>query len=286
MKLLALAIAVALTACGSGPGFHADDDAGTTGGDDAAVAKDSATTKDAAGSDANAPGDAGATGSPTLEIVSGDGDTVPSGWPATDPLRVRARDGQGNLVANADVAYTVGASQSLHLQMFGPTATTDANGIASVTYNAFPINGWLGYEADTVTASWNGATATFHVIITQVPSGAWAAPPLFDIQVPDTTSELGSVKAGTTIPGAFQIVGVFQQGPSYGQGVPGWGFRLTSSSDLLSPADVSCAGGTALADSQGNLTCDLVVPSTPGDYYFAMLAGGQIRWDGHVKAVP
>jgi hypothetical protein len=223
-------------------------------------------------------------GSPTLEIVSGSGGTVPSGWPATDPLRVRARDAQGNPVANATVTFTVGAGQSLHLQILGgDTVDTDQDGIASVTYNAFPI--LAGHESDTVTASWNGLSVDLGVIITGVPSGAWAAPPLFYIQVPDTTTEIGTVKAGST-PGAIQILGTFQQGLDYNLGVPGWGFRLTTTTDPLTASPVQCSGGTALADSKGQLSCDLVAPAAPGDYYFSMLAGGQIKWDAHLKVTP
>jgi hypothetical protein len=283
MKLALLSVAGVLCACGSaGRDFQSNDDAGWN-------ARDAGADAQSPGADASTPPpttDAQAPKSPKLEIVSGNGGTVASGWPASDPLRVRALDGQGNPVAGASVAFAVGAGQSLHLQITGATVTTDADGIASVTYNAFPIQSFVGYEADTVTASWNGAQAAFGVIITQVPSGTWAAPPLFDVKKPDTSPYLGTLKAGTTVPGGIQAVAVFQQGPSTGQGVPGWGLRLTSQSDLLQPADIGCAGGTAIADAKGNLSCDLVVPSQPGDYYFSMLAGGAIRWDGHVSVVP
>ena len=94
------------------------------------------------------------------------------------------------------------------------------------------------------------------------------------------------MKAGTTVKAAIQGNAVFQQGPLYGQGVPSWGFRITDSSDLLSTSPVACVGGTVLADAQGNISCDVIVPSTPGDYYFQMLAAGTIKWSGHLKATP
>ena len=278
MKLVASLLLVC--ACGSGRDFTSNDptpDAGSSQSKDAATT----TTKDGAPSskpDAN-------VGVPTLEIVSGNGGTVPSSWPATDPLRVRARDAQGNPVANADVTFAVGAGQSLHLQILsGDTVQTDADGIASVTYNAFPIDANKGHESDTVTATWNGLSVDLGVIITQVPSGQWAAPPLFYIKTP--MPDLGSAPAGTNFAGAIVILGTFQQGPDYNQGVPAYGLRLTKTDDPLSMADVACTGGTAIADAKGNVTCDIATPKTPGDYYFSALAGGQIRWNMHLKVTP
>lgn len=290
MKLAPFVLAL-LCACGSNHDFQ-------NTGDDAGGSADGATTNPKSDSGTTPKNDSGSqqgndagttTGQPTLEIVSGNGGTVPSGWPTTDPLRVRAKDAQGNPVANAQISYTVGAGQSLHLQMNGSQyATTDTDGIASVTYSAFPLDQNEGDELDTVTVAWNSLSVAFTVIITQVPFGQWAAPPLFDMKVPDTSPELGEMKAGTTVTGAIQGIAVFQQGPLYGQGVPSWGFRITDSNDLLTASPVSCVGasGTTLADAQGNMSCDLVVPSKPGDYYFQMLAAGTIKWSGHVKAVP
>ena len=87
---------VVLCACGSGQNFGGNEppEAGGTKSDAATDApsppkNDAGTTTQ----DAGPP-----TGQPTLEMVSGNGGTVPSGWPATDPVRVRARDAQGNPV--------------------------------------------------------------------------------------------------------------------------------------------------------------------------------------------
>src|SRR5262249_27060179 len=153
----------------------------------------------------------------------------------------------GNPVANANVTFKLTNGMSLHLQnLVNDATTTDNDGIASVTYNAFPIQGFLGFESETVTASWNGLNVDLGVIITQVPAGEWAAPPLFHIDAPmDAPPELGTAKAGSVVSNALQITGVFQQGPSYGQGVPGFGVRLTDPMDSLKASDVSCVGGTA-----------------------------------------
>ncbi len=287
MKLVSLAAVILVCGCGSNPWHQGDGDS-----DDAGTASD-------ARADTGSPKkDSGLgtpdTGTPTttasLEMVSGNGGTVPSGWPTTDPIRVRARDAQGHVVVGDKVAFDLNTGSSLHLQILDGTNTvaTDSDGIASVTYNAFPIDQNKGHEVETVTAKWNGLSVDFNIIITQVPSGVWAAPPLFEISVPDTSPDLGSVKGGTTIVGAIQAIAVYQQGQDYGAGVGGWGFRLTKSEDLLNAGDVSCVGngGTAIADSAGKMSCDLIAPSKPGDYYFTMLAGGQIKWDGHVKVTP
>ena len=69
------------------------------------------------------------------------------------------------------VAFAVGAGESLHLQDYDAQfIATDNDGIAAVTYNAFPIDQNQGDEIDTVTATWNTLSAAFTVIITQVPS--------------------------------------------------------------------------------------------------------------------
>jgi hypothetical protein len=283
MKLIVWA--ALLTGCAAGGHDFPNDDAAT----DAAPSTTEDASKPQSDGGSTTGNDGGATGAPTLEMVSGNGGTIPSGWPATDPVRVRARDSKGNVVVGDAVTFAVGAGQALHLQILsGDTVTTDTDGVASVTYNAFPISPNVGHEIDTVTATWNGLSVAFTIIITQVPSGAWAAPPLFQISAPDTSPELGSVKAGSTTTGLIRGVAVYQQGSDYGVGVDGWGMRLTKSGDLLSTGDVSCAGagGTAIADATGHIACDLVAPATPGDYYFSMLAGGQIKWDGHVKVTP
>ncbi len=285
MKLAAASL-VLLCACGSGRDFGSPNppDTDTDSGSPSSGNKDAAPPNGKVAAPSTPP-DAGTTGVPTLEIVSGNGGTVPSGWPATDPLRVRARDAQGNPVANADVKFDVGTGQALHLQILsGDSVQTDSDGIASVTYNAFPIDENKGHESDTVTASWNGLSVQLGVIITQVPSGQWAAPPLFYIKTLEP--DLGTAKTGTTVSGAIVILGTFQQGPDYNLGVPGYGLRLTSTSDPLTPATLACTAGTALADAQGNVTCDIVAPTTPGDYYFSALAGGQIKWDMHLKVTP
>jgi hypothetical protein len=223
---------------------------------------------------------------PKLEIVSGQGATVSSGWPATDPLRVRALDANLQPVSGATITYMQSKGNGIHIQSFGNQETTDANGFAGALFNAFPLDANKGFEEDTVTASWNGLTADFDIVIMQVPSGQLAMPPLYQFQQ-QTYPDLGTAKAGTTISGGLVGKAVFQQGPSYGMGVPHWGLRLTKPNDLLSPSEVQCVGGTIIADAQGNGTCDIVVPKQPGDYSFTVLAGGALRWDsGHIHVVP
>ena len=88
------------------------------------------------------------------------------------------------------------------------------------------------------------------------------------------------------ITGAFAAFAEQQQGPDYGVGVPGWGLRLTTVADWQTLSPVTCvgAGVTAIADASGNVTCDVQVPATPGDYYFTVLVGGSLKFeDGHIK---
>ena len=118
-------------------------------------------------------------------MISGTGAVVPTQYPSTDPLVVRA-DAHGNPVSGATVLYT--PSLSLHIQALSGNGTvvTDANGLASTTYNAFGISQNLGHEIDTVTATWNGQSAVFDVIITQVPAGQYPASPLVTFSSPSS----------------------------------------------------------------------------------------------------
>jgi hypothetical protein len=215
-------------------------------------------------------------------MVSGDGTTVAMGWSSGDPLRVRATN--GNVPApNETVTFTVTKGNTLHIQATNGEVTTDGDGIASVPFNAFGIQPWLAFDTDTVTASWNGHTVDFSVIVTNVPQGNYPAPPLVQYNVPDGTHDLGTAKAGTVIKGAIVALAVLQQGPGQGQLLPGWGFRLTDVGDTLLPSPVSCVGGTVIADSKGTITCDVQVPSKVGSYQFTLFAAGQTKWsDGHL----
>ena len=85
-------------------------------------------------------------------------------------------------------------------------------------------------------------------------------------------------------PSAIKILGTFQQGQDFNQGVPAYGLRLTKTDDLLTPA-TSRASAPAERRSRTRRATSraIVTPSAPGDYWFTMLAGGQIKWDMHLK---
>ncbi len=277
-----------LVGCGSDVQNRFDADAGP-GSTDASSTKDASTTKDAAAPKGDAASSTDASpppsSSPQLVVISGDGTTVPSGWPAGDQLRVRATSDGKTPVVGATVTFALSKGNAIHVQAPNGEVTTDADGIASVSINAFGIQPFLGYDLATVTASWNGKTADFSIIVTAVPQGNAPMPPLIQYNVPSGTHDLGTAKAGSILKGAIVALAVFQQGPSQGQPVPGWGFRLTSTNDTLASADVACVPGTVLADSKGIVTCDVQVPAKPGSYFFMLFAAGQLKWsDGHLTA--
>ncbi len=228
-----------------------------------------------------------ATGAAALEMWSGDGAVIPAGWTAGDPLRVRALGADGLPVAGANVSFEPQAGSSLHVQAPGNMATTDAQGVAGVMVNAFQLSPHLALELAEVTASWNGSSVSFGVIITQVPQGAAPASPLFQFEQPLGSQDLGSAKANTVLSGGLVVRAVMQQGPGLGQPVPGWGMRLTDTTDPLAPSAIACAGGTVIADAGGEARCDVVVPSLPGEYWFGVMAGGAVTFGGgHLLVVP
>ena len=72
---------------------------------------------------------AAAAGLATLSIVSGDAQTVAAGS-TTAPLVVKASDQFGNAVANANITWATAGGGMLS----APSALTDANGLAQVTF--------------------------------------------------------------------------------------------------------------------------------------------------------
>src|ERR1700690_1904749 len=153
-KLIGLGILAFAGGCRSHGGFNDD---GTPDASDGGTSNHPKSDSGIVKSDGGATLDSGSTNTvPALEMISGNGGIVPSQWPATDPVVVRATDAQGNPVANTTVTFT--PTSSLHVQALSGNGTvvTDSNGIASTTYNAFGIDQNLGHELDTITASWNG----------------------------------------------------------------------------------------------------------------------------------
>ncbi len=287
--LFFFALLTATAACAASTETGPVDD-GTANDGGSTPTLDAGTTRDASpppSSDGQVPPPPGSdaappSGTPSLVMVSGNGATIPAQWQGGDPLRVRALSG-ASPVASAAVTFTLTQGTSVHVQAPNGVVTTDGDGIAAVTLNAFGIQPWLGWDANVVTASWNGRKVDFAVIVTAVPQSSAPLPPLVQYTTPQGTHDLGTAKAGAILPGAIVALGVLQQGPSQGQALPGWGFRLTDANDPLASSPVACVGGTVLADVKGTIRCDVKVPSAPGSYVFGLMAAGQTKWtDGHL----
>ena len=244
------------------PGCPGGEDAGATSVIEAGLASDSG-----AGGEAAAPGD-------HLDVVSGDGEVVMSGWPGTDPLVVRFTHG-GQPVANETITWT--ASGPLHASSNQTTSVTDATGQTSITVVGEQFNATTSWVSCTVTATAPGGASAQFVVVNAYPGppvGQPAITPLVQITAPASV-DLGHQKAGSVVPGGIQALVVAQIGPDNTKGIPQVGIRLADPQDWTRPAaGISCAGGTALSNATGLASCDVQIGTTPGSVGFQVVVGG------------
>lgn len=224
----------------------------------------------------------------SIEIYSGDGALVMGGWPGGDPLKVIVLDPNGNprpgvtvswQVVDGDIALTGGFQTGL-----AGTADTDAAGISRVGLRGEFLSQMTSAVRSTIRASIPEGSVDFIVFSTywaqQIPS-----PPYMSITTPQGR-DLGIVAPGSVTAGALVSISVFQAGSNQGQAVQGVGMRFVSTSDPSSdaPTPITCAnatngarsGGTVFSDATGHATCDMRVPSTPGNYSIGVRVGGAV----------
>ena len=247
------------TAC---PGCGTGQEAGPSG-----VTEAGGATESGAATEAGAAGD-------RLDVVSGDGEVVLSGWPGTDPLVVRVTH-NGQPVPNETITWT--ASGPLHASSNQTTSVTDATGETSITVVGEQFTATTSWVNCTVTATApTGASAQFMVVnaFPGPPVGQPAIAPLVQITAPASV-DLGHQKAGSVVPGGIQALVVAQIGPDNSKGIPQVGIRLADTQDWTKPAaGISCAGGTALSNATGLASCDVQIGTTPGSVGFQVVVGG------------
>jgi hypothetical protein len=265
---------------GEDSGTSQQDDSGGTAcpgclpGQDGAVAGDSSTDAGAGiTSDSGASSDGAAQGE-QLELVSGNGEVVLSGWPGTDPLLVRATN-NGQPVPNETITWTT--SGPLHASSNQTTSVTDASGLTSITVVGEQFTATTSWVDCTVTATSQGGRSVQFVVVNAYPGPAVGNPalaPLVQITSP-ASIDLGHQKSGSVLSGGIQALVVAQIGPDDSKGIPQVGIRLADTQDWTQPAaGISCAGGTALSDATGLASCDVQIGTAPGSVGFQVVVGG------------
>ncbi len=174
------------------------------------------------------------------------------------PLKVRLTNSSGQPIVGETVVWSVTSG----VGSVPADSVTDSDGIALASFTA-PI--FLppptAYVQSTIAAKVEGFDAvTFTATVARdafnMPTGHLISPSLGNLSL--------SGAAGSTLTGAVKVsVTEFSLG---GVGVPNVGVSLLSDLDPASNPSASCvgAGGTALSDSTGAVSCDVRLGGVPG----------------------
>ena len=210
---------------------------------------------------------AGLAGAQSLTIVSGNGQLGLSQYQSTEPLVVQATGSGGQPAAGVTVNWTITSGTGL-LQSL--TSTTDSNGMASTFFTGVATDQINSYFVANVTAS--TATSSVVFISTTVPN----AGNLSIVTPKPINDQTFTATSGTTIPDVAEVQVFAQGGFNSGNGIPNVGITLANYPDQTKPASASCAApnGTALTDSTGNATCNLMVSGPAGTTQLIVVIGG------------
>jgi uncharacterized protein (TIGR03437 family) len=204
-------------------------------------------------------------GTPGVSILSGNGQIVPPQFP-TKPLTVLVTDASGNPMPNISVTYTITQGAGAIFAGNTGTVTTDTNGQASAVFVSSLLDPSTSFTQSTIVATAPTGSVTFYATT--------ALPYQVVIIQPDLTSgRTITGGAGQTIPGAVQVQVYATQGPGAGQAIPNVGVTLSGAGGTGTPT-ASCAGGTALTNTQGIATCDAVIGSVLGAGPLLLNVGG------------
>jgi uncharacterized protein (TIGR03437 family) len=231
-------------------------------------------------------GGSGGNGAGGLNLIAGQGQVVveqsKTGFSSGSSLTVQFLDPSGKPVQGASIIFTLQSGEGTIVDSFGQsagltqtltettttctaTSTGCTPGLASVDFLSSGVPTFPpAYTQAAITASApNGSTVTF--FISTVPQSEQA-------QIQLTTPSIGSTitaQSGQTLTGAIQAA----VASGTGTNIPNVALSLINATDPTKPAPVMCAGGFALSNSAGIISCDLVVTATPGSYQFSINVG-------------
>ena len=209
----------------------------------------------------------------SLNVVSGNGQTVPEQFLTLAPLVVQAKDATGKPVAGVAIDWSV--RPIIGGTVVRPDLVTDADGFARAMFLGSGLQPLTSFLGSTVTASSALGSANFFVT-TFLYSGANAVQPLVELVAPTFENRNNLTGAvGSTLPGAVVVRVSAASGISAGQPIPNVGVRLALPDGTGSTGPAVCAGpnGVVLTDARGLATCDVTITGPPGSTRLLALVG-------------
>lgn len=232
-----------------------------------------------------------------LSIQSGQGQMVSEQFLLTQPLTVKLVNPTGSPVSGQTITFSLAnGNGTLATSTFAGdslpnttcsgntcTATTDAQGLASVSFLATAVPPGFSFTQQTISATNGDSTVNFLLttILSQLPGGGQAAQPLVERLKP--TDNLIVAQTGTTVNEAIQVRVVASAGIQSGQPIPNVALRVRTENldPALGPVAVcSGEGDVALTDSSGIATCNLKVAGKLGLASLDVNIGGTQRLGG------
>jgi len=200
---------------------------------------------------------AGVLHSQTLSLYSGNGQIVSEDFLSTVSLVVQATDSSGKPAPGVSVSWAITQGMGTLETSQG---TTDANGLAQTMFLATVLPPLQAFDSEVITATAGNSKVNFFMTTStnkRSPSIQLITPPI------ENRSITGA--AGSTLPGAVSAQIVAEYGFQQGLVIPNVGLRIVPSTDSNAPtASCNAPAGIALSNSQGIVTCDVVLGPTTG----------------------
>jgi hypothetical protein len=211
----------------------------------------------------------------SIAITGGDGMYAVENWPAGKPMEVQVEDVSGKPAPCVQVSWT--ASQGSP-GINPPTSKTDAQGKAQSNFRGTSVSASYSYETDKIVASMVDGQVVFTETMTDSGPQGQLFTPEVDLQEPQTR-DLGTVKAGSVLSGAIQVLVASSTGPQQGKGIPFIAVRVANDESQPAGPDLAWCVGAVVTDDTGSAICDLKIGSTLGTGSLRVIVGEAVEFN-------
>lgn len=235
-------------------------------------------------------GGGGGTVGSSIEVVSGDGQIVPSGNPSALPLKVKVTDASGKPQGNVTVTWTITQGVGFLIDGTGAgdgsstrTTTTDATGITQNTFQTTPVTSDFGQVATQTVVNVSTVAGSVNMYMTNIALIVSGQPPgPIDAQIrlngadfssdPEPAEYTIRGKVGQTINGAIKVRFAY---PFPGSGpIPNAGIEVQNLDDLTRSPGLKCLPRPVpLSGTDGVAVCDAQLIGKAGNGSIKLLMG-------------